>query len=75
MPRGADYVDGPPVSDNAIDAGEDKIAGAPQGSDVSFFFDKCLHTKRNPDGDTRDQQLLEWIVHTKQPRYQRVSAK
>jgi len=30
MPRGAEYVDGPPASDNAIEAGENKIAGAPQ---------------------------------------------
>ena len=38
MPRGGEFDDGPTVaSDNAIDAGENKIAGAPQGdSDVSF---------------------------------------
>lgn len=30
MPRGAEYVDGPPASDNAIESGENKIAGAPQ---------------------------------------------
>ncbi|KAL8832395.1 MAG: hypothetical protein Q9170_004896 [Blastenia crenularia] len=36
MPRGADYVDGPPASDNAIEAGENKIAGAPKdGEDNS----------------------------------------
>ncbi|KAL8995700.1 MAG: hypothetical protein Q9188_006745 [Gyalolechia gomerana] len=36
MPRGAEYVDGPPASDNAIEAGENKIAGAPQdGQDNS----------------------------------------
>ena len=28
MPRGAEYADGPVASDNAIDAGENKIAGA-----------------------------------------------
>ena len=38
MPRGGEFTDGPTVaSDNAIDAGENKIAGAPQGdSDVSL---------------------------------------
>ncbi|KAI4137196.1 MAG: hypothetical protein L6R39_007422 [Caloplaca ligustica] len=36
MPRGAEYADGPPQSDNAIEAGENKIAGAPQeGQDSS----------------------------------------
>ncbi|KAI4122411.1 MAG: hypothetical protein LQ338_005834 [Usnochroma carphineum] len=36
MPRGAEYVDGPPQSDNAVEAGENKIAGAPQdGKDSS----------------------------------------
>ncbi|KAL9015861.1 MAG: hypothetical protein Q9185_006755 [Variospora sp. 1 TL-2023] len=36
MPRGAEYVDGPPASDNAIESGENKIAGAPQeGQDSS----------------------------------------
>ncbi|KAL8922587.1 MAG: hypothetical protein Q9208_005091 [Pyrenodesmia sp. 3 TL-2023] len=36
MPRGAEYVDGPPASDNAIEAGDNKIAGAPQdGQDSS----------------------------------------
>ena len=28
MPRGADYDDGKPQSDNAINAGEDKVHGA-----------------------------------------------
>ena len=38
MPRGGEFDDGPTVaSDNAIDAGDSKIAGAPQGdSDVSL---------------------------------------
>ena len=38
MPRGGEYDDGPTVaSDNAIESGENKIAGAPQGdSDVSL---------------------------------------
>ena len=38
MPRGGEFTDGPTVaSDNAIDAGENKIAGTPQGdSDVSL---------------------------------------
>lgn len=36
MPRGAEFVDGPPASDNAVEAGENKIAGAPQdGQDNS----------------------------------------
>ena len=35
MPRGAEYSDGHPASDNAIEAGENKLTGAPQGSDVS----------------------------------------
>lgn len=37
MPRGGEYDDGPTVaSDNAIESGENKIAGAPKGdSDVS----------------------------------------
>ncbi|KAL8661885.1 MAG: hypothetical protein Q9202_005167 [Teloschistes flavicans] len=30
MPRGAEYAEGTPASDNAIDAGENKIAGAPK---------------------------------------------
>lgn len=36
MPRGGEYDDGPTVaSDNAIESGENKIAGAPKGdSDV-----------------------------------------
>ncbi|KAL8746489.1 MAG: hypothetical protein Q9190_001494 [Brigantiaea leucoxantha] len=33
MPRGAEYSDGHPASDNAIEAGENKLTGAPQGSD------------------------------------------
>ncbi|KAI4170717.1 MAG: hypothetical protein LQ346_008833 [Caloplaca aetnensis] len=36
MPRGAEYVGGPPASDNPIEAGDNKIAGAPQdGQDSS----------------------------------------
>lgn len=40
MPRGGEFDDGPTVqSDNAIESGENKIAGAPQGdSDVSISF-------------------------------------
>jgi len=33
MPRGADYDDGVPRSDNAIEAGEDKIHGAGKTTD------------------------------------------
>ena len=38
MPRGGEYDDGPTVaSDNAIDAGQNKVAGAPKDdSDVSL---------------------------------------
>ena len=38
MPRGGEFDDGPTVaSDNAIEAGENKIAGAPKGdSDVRY---------------------------------------
>ena len=28
MPRGAEYADAPPASDNAIESGDNKIAGA-----------------------------------------------
>ena len=44
MPRGGEYDDGPTVaSDNAIDTGENKIAGAPQGdSDVSLTIKKYI---------------------------------
>lgn len=34
MPRGAEYSDGTPASDNAIEAGENKIAGAPKEGNV-----------------------------------------
>lgn len=37
MPRGAEFVDGPPASDNAIEAGENKIAGAPQDGQVCLY--------------------------------------
>ena len=39
MPRGGEYDDGPTVaSDNPIESGENKIAGAPKDdSDVSSF--------------------------------------
>jgi len=33
MPRGADYDDGVPHSDNAIEAGEDKVHGAGKTTD------------------------------------------
>ncbi|KAL8791798.1 MAG: hypothetical protein Q9195_005607 [Heterodermia aff. obscurata] len=32
MPRGAEYADEPPASDNAIESGENKIAGADSGA-------------------------------------------
>ncbi len=34
MPRGAEYSDGHPASDNAIEAGDNKIAGAPKEGNV-----------------------------------------
>ncbi|RAO68630.1 uncharacterized protein BHQ10_004642 [Talaromyces amestolkiae] len=34
MPRGADYDNGIPQSDNAIEAGPDKVHGTNPGSDV-----------------------------------------
>lgn len=37
MPRGAEYAEGTPASDNAIDAGENKIAGAPKEDKVSLL--------------------------------------
>ena len=48
MPRGGEFTDGPTVaSDNAIDAGENKIAGAPQGdSDVSLSAAFLPHTTK-----------------------------
>lgn len=46
MPRGGEYSEGPTVvSDNPIESGENKIAGAPKGdSDVSLLllFCHCL---------------------------------
>ena len=38
MPGGAEYVGGPPQSDNAIEAGENELRGVPKGSDVSLIF-------------------------------------
>lgn len=34
MPRGAEYSDGHPASDNPIEAGENKVAGAPKEGNV-----------------------------------------
>jgi len=54
MPRGGEFTDGPTVaSDNAIDAGENKIAGAPQGdSDVptSSGVDRSNKAAPLPEG-------------------------
>lgn len=46
MPRGGEFTDGPTIqSDNAIESGENKIAGAPKGnSDVSLPFPSHLHS-------------------------------
>lgn len=79
MPRGAEYIDGPPASDNAIEAGENKIAGAPQGSDVSSSprFTSTLYLPHVgvPDKNRRNQRLLESIGRTKLLRCQRESAR
>lgn len=37
MPRGAEYANEPPASDNAIESGENKIAGADVRFADSFF--------------------------------------
>jgi hypothetical protein len=46
MPRGGEFTDGPTVqSDNAIESGENNIAGAPKGdSDVSLAFPSHPHS-------------------------------
>ena len=43
MPRGGEFDDGPTVaSDNPIESGENKIAGAPKDdSDVSLVHNVC----------------------------------
>ena len=46
MPRGAEYADEPPASDNAIESGENKIAGA----DVRFA---------NPPSSSLSMHLLQ----------------
>ena len=44
MPRGADYADGTIQSDNPIEAGENKIAGAPKdGSENVRLFHMFFH--------------------------------
>ena len=45
MPRGGEYSDGPTnQSDNAIESGENKLTGAPQGgSDVSYLPMHVFH--------------------------------
>ncbi|KAL8791495.1 MAG: hypothetical protein Q9213_000112 [Squamulea squamosa] len=52
MPRGAEYSDGHPASDNAIEAGENKIAGAPkEGNDtVSDSVDRSGKAAPLPEG-------------------------
>lgn len=43
MPRGADYDDGVPRSDNAIESGEDKAHGTGKvDRDVADYKDKIL---------------------------------
>ncbi|KAL8676118.1 MAG: hypothetical protein Q9224_003950 [Gallowayella concinna] len=52
MPRGAEYSDGLPASDNAIEAGENKVAGAPkEGNDtVSDSVDRSGKAAPMPEG-------------------------
>lgn len=54
MPRGGEYDDGPTVaSDNAIESGENKIAGAPKGDSdepVSSGVDRSGKAAPLPEG-------------------------
>ncbi|KAL8734521.1 MAG: hypothetical protein Q9166_001421 [cf. Caloplaca sp. 2 TL-2023] len=52
MPRGAEYSDSHPTSDNAIEAGENKVAGAPkEGNDtVSDSVDRSGKAAPLPEG-------------------------
>ncbi|KAL8951735.1 MAG: hypothetical protein Q9222_002314 [Ikaeria aurantiellina] len=52
MPRGAEFDDGVPASDNAIEAGDNKIAGAPsEGQDtVSDSVDRSGKAAPLPEG-------------------------
>ena len=55
MPRGGEYDDGPTVaSDNAIESGENKIAGAPKGDSnvrlISFSFTACSYISLSLSG-------------------------
>ncbi|KAL8855208.1 MAG: hypothetical protein Q9221_000114 [Calogaya cf. arnoldii] len=52
MPRGAEYSDGHPASDNPIEAGENKVAGAPkEGNDtVSDSVDRSGKAAPLPEG-------------------------
>ncbi|KAI4095511.1 MAG: hypothetical protein LQ339_007198 [Xanthoria mediterranea] len=52
MPRGAEYSDGHPASDNPIEAGDNKIAGAPkEGNDtVSDSVDRSGKAAPLPEG-------------------------
>lgn len=54
MPRGAEYVNGPPASDNAIESGENKIAGAPQEGQQVGSIDLIDLIDRVPDVLERD---------------------
>ncbi|KAK5310777.1 hypothetical protein LTR70_009235 [Exophiala xenobiotica] len=48
MPRGADYDDGKPQSDNAVEAGEDKVHGAGKTTDEAEV-DRAKKTAPMPD--------------------------
>ncbi|KAL8771296.1 MAG: hypothetical protein Q9209_003201 [Squamulea sp. 1 TL-2023] len=52
MPRGAEYSDGHPASDNAIEAGENKVAGAPkeENDTVSDSVDRSGKAAPLPEG-------------------------
>ena len=47
MPRGAEYADEPPASDNAIESGENKIAGADVRIPNPLSSSLSMHSVRN----------------------------
>ncbi|KAL8917700.1 MAG: hypothetical protein Q9172_005728 [Xanthocarpia lactea] len=52
MPRGAEYAEGHPASDNAIEAGENKLHGTPSEGDdtVSDSVDRSGKAAPLPEG-------------------------
>ncbi|EHA23302.1 hypothetical protein ASPNIDRAFT_173308 [Aspergillus niger ATCC 1015] len=47
MPRGAEYDDGVPHSDNAIEAGETKVHGTNPAVCPSFNLQSCIKRRNN----------------------------